>query len=98
MIMMKRDVCVCVYVCVCVCVFSHSVISDSLESHGLCSLPSSSVQGIIPEKILDLVAIPSPGDLPDPMVEPMSLASPALAGGLFTTEPPRKPLQLEYKQ
>ena len=84
MIMMKRDVCVCVGVCV----FSHSVISDSLESHGLCSLPGSSVQGIIPEKILDLVAVPSPEDLPDPMVEPMSLASPALAGVFLTTVPP----------
>ena len=30
-----------------------------------------------------------PGDLPDPGVEP---ASPALAGGFFTTEPPRKPV------
>ena len=28
---------------------------------------------------------PSPGDLPDPGIEPMSLASPALAGGFFTT-------------
>ena len=32
---------------------------------------------------------PSPGDLPDPGIEPMS---PALAGGFFTTEPPRKPI------
>ena len=31
---------------------------------------------------------PSPGDLPDPGTEPMSLVSPALAGGFFTTEPP----------
>ena len=30
----------------------------------------------------------SPGDLPDPEVEPMS---PALTGGFFTTEPPGKP-------
>ena len=30
----------------------------------------------------------SPGDLPDPGVEP---ASPALAGGVFTTVPPGKP-------
>ena len=29
-----------------------------------------------------------PGDLPDPGVEP---ASPALAGGFFTTKPPGKP-------
>ena len=28
---------------------------------------------------------PSPGDLPNPRMEP---ASPALAGGFFTTEPP----------
>ena len=30
----------------------------------------------------------SPGDLPDPGIEPMS---PALAGGFFTTEPPGTP-------
>ena len=34
---------------------------------------------------------PSPGDLPDPEIEPKS---PALAGGFFTTESPRKPLLL----
>ena len=28
---------------------------------------------------------PSPGDLPDPEIEPEFLMSPALAGGLFTT-------------
>ena len=28
---------------------------------------------------------PLPGDLPDPGIEPESLASPALAGGFFTT-------------
>ena len=32
---------------------------------------------------------PSPGDLPDPGIEPVS---PALAGGSFTTKPPGKPL------
>ena len=31
---------------------------------------------------------PSPGDLPNPKIKP---ASPALAGGLFTIEPPGKP-------
>ena len=31
---------------------------------------------------------PSPGDLPDPGIEPMS---PALAGRFFTTEPSGKP-------
>ena len=32
-----------------------------------------------------------PGDLPNPRTEPVSLASPALAGGFSTTEPPGEP-------
>ena len=35
---------------------------------------------------------PTPGDLPDPGIKPVSLASPALAGGFFTSEPPGKPV------
>ena len=31
---------------------------------------------------------PSPGDLPDPGIELVSLVSPALAGRFFTTAPP----------
>ena len=34
---------------------------------------------------------PTPGDLPDPGIEPIPLASPALTGGSFTAEPPGKP-------
>ena len=34
---------------------------------------------------------PPAGDLPDPGIEPIPLASPALSGGFFTTEPPGKP-------
>ena len=34
---------------------------------------------------------PTPGDLPDPRIKPMS---PALAGDYFTTEPQGKPLNL----
>ena len=34
---------------------------------------------------------PSPGDLPDPGIEPVSPESLALAGQFFTTEPPGKP-------
>ena len=36
---------------------------------------------------------PSPGDLPDPGIKPVT---PALAGGLFTTEPPGKPRYTSY--
>ena len=32
--------------------------------------------------------LPSPGDLPDPGIEPVSPVSPALAGGFFITVPP----------
>ena len=35
---------------------------------------------------------PSPGDLPNPGIEP---ASPALAGGFFTTEPPGEPVHTQ---
>ena len=34
---------------------------------------------------------PSPGDLPDPGIEPAVTASAALAGGFCTTEPSGKP-------
>ena len=35
---------------------------------------------------------PTPGDLTDPGIGPMSLASPALAGRFFSTAPHGKPL------
>ena len=44
------------------------------------SLPGSSVHGIAQARILEWVAIPLPGDLPNSGIEP---ASPALAGGFF---------------
>ena len=42
-------------------------------------------------RILERLPFTSPGDLPDPGIERMSPASPALPGGFFTTEPPGKP-------
>ena len=41
------------------------------------------------------LAFPSPGDLPDPGIESMSPASPALTGGLFTTLPRAPPGKLD---
>ena len=35
---------------------------------------------------------PPPGDLSDPGIKPTSPASPVLAGGFFTTEPPENPV------
>ena len=45
----------------------------------------SSVHGILQARILEWVPFPSPGDLPDPGIEPSSLMSPALAGRFFST-------------
>ena len=53
-----------------------------------CSLPGSSVHGISQVRVMECVATPFPGDLPNPGIEPVS---PALAGRFFTTESPRKP-------
>ena len=51
-----------------------------------CSLPGSSVHGLLQAGILEWVAMPSPEDLPDPGIKPAFLMSPALAGGFFTTD------------
>ena len=39
--------------------------------------------------------LPSPGDLPDPGIEPTSLTSPALAGGFFTSSAAWDPLSTQ---
>ena len=51
-----------------------------------CSMPGSSVHIILQARILDQVPCPSPGNLPDPGIQPVSPAVPALAGRLFTIE------------
>ena len=56
-----------------------------------CNLPSSSVHGILQVRILEWMLCPPLRNLPDPEIEPTSPMSPALAGVLFTTAPPRKP-------
>ena len=43
-----------------------------------------------PDKNTGMGCFPPPGDLPDPGIEPMSPATPALTGRVFTTEPPGK--------
>ena len=42
------------------------------------------------------VPFPPQGDLPDPGIEPESLAPPALADGFFTTPPPRKSVDVKW--
>ena len=57
---------------------NYSVTSNSLQPHGLYSLPGSSVNGILQVSILEC---PTPGDLPDPGNEPRS---PAVQAESFT--------------
>ena len=59
--------------------------SDSSPSSLDCSLPGSFVHGIFQAKVLlSELLFPSPGNLPDPGIEPLSSA---LVGGFFTTDP-----------
>ena len=57
-----------------------------------CSPPGFSVHGILHARALEQVAIPSPGDLPDSGIEPVSLVSPTLQVGSSPTEPSWKRL------
>ena len=66
--------------------------AKSLQSHLTlcnpmdCSLPGSRVHGTSQARILEWVALPSSrGIFPDPVIEPTSIMSPALAGRFFTT-------------
>ena len=74
-----------VYVLECVCVRakllqSYLTLFDVMD----CSLPDSSVHRILQAGILEWVAMPSFGDLPNPGIKLESLMSPALAGEFFT--------------
>ena len=55
-----------------------------------CSLPHSSVYGILQARILEWVAIPFSKGSSQPRGQTTSLASPALAGGFFTTSTTRE--------
>ena len=52
-----------------------------------CSLPDSSVHGILQTRILEWLPFSFPGDLPDPGIEP---GSPALQAVSLPSVPPRK--------
>ena len=56
-----------------------------------CSLPRSSVHGILQSRILEWELFPSPGDLPNPGSE---LGSPALQRDSLPAELPRKPINI----
>ena len=68
--------------------FSCSVRSNSLESPWTIARQTPLSMRFSRPEYLNGLAFPSPGNLPDPGIKPMS---PALAGGFFTTELPGKP-------
>ena len=67
------------YLCVC------SVVSNSLQPHGLLCLPGFSVHGNFQAIILEWVAISYSRDLPNPGIKPTSFGSPSLPGRFFTS-------------
>ena len=60
------------------------ILCDSID----CSLPGSSVHGILQQEYWSGLPFPSPGDLPDPGIKP---GSPALQADSLPYEPLRKP-------
>ena len=71
--------------CNILCVHAKSLQLYSTLNTMDCSLPGSSVHGILQARILEWLPCPPPGDIPHPGTEPESLTSPVLAGRFFTT-------------
>ena len=63
---------------------SHSAMSDSATPWTVARQAPLSV-GLSRQEYWSGLPCPLPGDLLDPRIKPMSLMSPALAGGFFTT-------------
>ena len=72
----------------CCAELSHLVVSDSLLTPWTVAHQAPLSMGFSRQEDWSGLPFPPPGDLPDPGVEPVS---PTLAGGFFSTEPPRKP-------
>ena len=79
--------CVCVCVCVYVCVLYQVRLFEILwtvDHQAPLSMEFSR------QEYWSRLLFPMQGNLPNPRAEPTSLASPALAGGFFTTMAPEK--------
>ena len=68
--------------------FSRSVVSNSFATLWTVAYQAPLSMGFPKQEYWSGLPFPLPGGLPDPGIEPVSLA---LADGFFTTEPPRKP-------
>ena len=67
---------------------SRSVVSNCCNSMD-CIPPESSVHGVLQARVLEGLPFSSPGDLPDPWIEP---GSPALQAYSLSAELPGKPM------
>ena len=70
--------------------FSRSVVPNSFETLWTVAHQAPLSMGFLRQKYWGGLPFPSPGDLPDPGLEPMSSA---LASGFFTTESSGKPIK-----
>ena len=82
--------CVCVYVCA-LATQSCQTLCNPMD----CSPPGSSVPGISRQEYWNGWPFPASGALPNPGVEPASLAFPTLAGEFFMPVPPGKSYFME---
>ena len=73
---------------VCMCLVAQ--LCPTLGNPMDCSPPGSSVHGIFQQEYWSGLPFPSPGDLPNPGINPASLTSPALAGGSLPLVPPKE--------
>ena len=78
---------VCVCVCVCMSVLNHVQL---FVNPWTVACQASLSMGFPRQEYQSGQPFPSPGDLPDPGIKPVSLESCPLAGGLFTTVLPGK--------
>ena len=69
--------------CVCVYVVSHSVVSGSLQPHGLVAQQASLSMELSRQEYWGGLPFPYPGDLPDPGIKLESPLSPALHKSLL---------------
>ena len=74
-----------------VIMFSRSVMSNSFVTPWTVANQLPRFMKFPRQEYWSGLSFPPPGDLPNPEIEPTSLASPALAGRFFTTAPPGKP-------
>ena len=86
------SVCVCVCACVCACSVAQSVqlFCDPMD----CSPWAPLSMELSRQAYWSRLPFPTPGDLLDQGIKPTSFASPALAGGYFTTVPHGSPFTM----